>query len=158
MGRAHKTQKWFCALSLLSIGYFHKKPGKVSIGPYTLGPTPVITGVERRPLILPTCCPVIWRIVPRPNISAFPFDARCVGNTGTAVRFLFPKRPRCPSTEKNKSSIWSFTKGRRNEPSRPREKKPESDSVSVPSAGGWSVMPAFSSVMKWICAGSAPGA
>ena len=33
-----------------------------------------------------------WRIVPRPNISAFPSDARCAGNTGTAVRFLFPKR------------------------------------------------------------------
>ena len=75
-----------------------------------------------------------------------------------AVRFLFPKRPRCPSTEKNKSSMRSFTKGRRNEPSRPREKKPESGSVNVPSADDWSAILAFSSVMKWICAGSAPGA
>ena len=51
--------------------------------------------------------------------------------------------------------MMPFTNGRRSGPSRPPDKKPESDSANVPSAGGWSAIPAFSSAMRWICAGSA---
>ena len=35
------------------------------------------------------------------------------------------------------------------------DRKPGNGSANVLSAGGWSVMPVFSSAMRWTCAGSA---
>lgn len=87
----------------------------------------------------------------------FCFSIRCevCGEYWYSSAIPFSKAAQMSQHRENKSSMRSFTKGRRNEPSRPREKKPESDSVSVPSAGGWSAIPAFSSAMRWTCAGSA---
>ena len=57
--------------------------------------------------------------------------------------------------EKERAFMTPSISGRRSGPSWQPDRKPGNGSANVLSAGGWSVMPVFSSAMRWTCAGSA---